>query len=219
MRTRRTAAASAVPLAAVLTAALVLAGCTSAPEGPAPTSSSSAGATAEAPAAEAPAAGSVDARLAELGLDAGDGRALVEDLDRLPVAERPADVMASVRTDHVLVSVTGGEQEVPVPLPDDEFYVSFAPYVDGTHDCFYHSLTTCRGELGGQEVDVRITDDATGDVLVDETTTLFDNGFVGYWLPRGVTATLEVEQDGRTATTTVLTDDEAPTCLTTLQLV
>lgn len=186
--------------------ALLLAGCTSTP-------------AATPAASDAPSTpGAVTARLGDLGLDASDGRGLVAALDRLPVAQRPADLIASVRPDHVLLSLADGEQEVPVPLPDDLFYVSFAPYVDGTHDCFYHSLTTCHGELGGQEVDVRITDTASGDVLVDETTTLFDNGFVGYWLPRGVTAELEVTQGDRAASATVGTGPEAPTCLTSLRM-
>lgn len=31
----------------------------------------------------------------------------------------------------------------------DEFYVSVTPYLEQTHDCFFHSRTTCLGELRG----------------------------------------------------------------------
>ncbi len=199
-----------VPLTASAAAVALLAACTAA--GPADGSVDDDGPTAGA------SDGTVAARLADLGLAVDDPRGLVDALDRLPADERPQDLIASVRPDHVLVSVADGEQEVPLTLPDDLFYVSFAPYVDGTHECFYHSLTTCHGELGGQEVDVVLTDEDTGDVLVEETATLYDNGFVGYWLPRGVTATLQVSQGDLSATTTLRTDDDAPTCVTTMQL-
>lgn len=46
-----------------------------------------------------------------------------------------------------------------------------------SHGCFYHSLTTCLGELDNEDIQVTITDEATGEALVDEATTTFDNGF------------------------------------------
>ena len=49
-----------------------------------------------------------------------------------------------------------------------------------SHGCFYHSLTTCLGELDNEDIQVTITDEATGEVLVDEATTTFDNGFIGF---------------------------------------
>jgi hypothetical protein len=44
--------------------------------------------------------------------------------------------------------------------------------VSNTHDCYFHSLTTCTGELGGQQVTVLIVDDETGEVYVDESSLL-----------------------------------------------
>ncbi|GMA34464.1 CueP family metal-binding protein [Demequina litorisediminis] len=73
-------------------------------------------------------------------------------------------------------------------MPDDAFYVSLAPYVDTTHECYFHSLTTCTGEMQGEDIDVTVTDVETGEVLVDEAMTTFDNGFVGLWLPRDAEA-------------------------------
>ena len=80
-------------------------------------------------------------------------------------------------------------------LPEDQFYVSIAPYVDQTHECYYHNLASCQGELVGEDLDVTITSD-DGEVLVDETVTTYDNGFVGFWLPRDIEGTIEVEFDG-----------------------
>lgn len=154
--------------------------------------------------------------LAEIdALDGMNGKEIVDHLDRLGGADRPAEIMASVRSDELLV--TDGQEEVGVELPDEEFYVSFAPYVDATHECYYHSLTTCQGELVEQDIDVTITTD-DGEVLVEETTTTFANGFVGYWLPRDVEGTLEVSYDGYAGQVPIATGPEDPTCITTLQL-
>jgi hypothetical protein len=93
-----------------------------------------------------------------------------------------------------------------------------APYVGTTHKCFHHSLTTCSDELAAERIQVAITNRTTGQVLVDETTTTFDNGFAGFWLPSGIDATVRVEHDGRTANVDVSTGSGDPTCLTTLRL-
>ena len=144
-----------------------------------------------------------------------DGKEMVDRLDRLGAADRPTDVMASVRYDEVIV--TDGEDEVRVSLPDEEFYVSLAPYVETTHECYYHSLTTCQGELAERDIEVTITTD-DGEVLVEETTTTFANGFVGYWLPRDIQGTLAVSYDGLSGEVPLATGSEDPTCITTLQL-
>lgn len=153
--------------------------------------------------------------LAEHGLEDMSGREIVDHLDRLGGAERPADLMASVRPDELLVS--DGTEELAVPLPEDEFYLSVAPYVDSSHECFFHSLTTCQGELTEADIDVTFTT-TDGEVLLEESTTTFANGFAGFWLPRDVEGVLEVTHDGRTGEVPVATGDEDPTCLTTLQL-
>ena len=96
--------------------------------------------------------------------------------------------------------------------------MSIAPYMAGTHECFFHSLTTCKGELGNQDVHVTITDTATGAVLVDETRRTFDNGYVDYWLPSGATRFVRVERGGQSATAELSTGAQAPTCVTTMKL-
>lgn len=154
--------------------------------------------------------------LAAHDLDGLDTVTLVDRLDRLPVADRPADLMASVRPNVLVVSGPGGEEH-ELPMPEERFYLSVAPYVDGTHDCFFHSLTTCRGEMSEEEIDVRI-ETADGEVLVDETRRTFDNGFVGFWLPRDVEATITLARGDERGSATVTTGDEDLTCLTTVRL-
>lgn len=159
--------------------------------------------------------GEAPAPLAAHGLDGMTGKEIVDHLDRLGGEDRPADLMASVRAEELIV--TDGTEEVTVELPEDSFYLSVAPFVETTHECYYHSLTTCQGELHGEDVEVTFTTD-DGEVLVDETTTTFANGFVGYWLPRDVEGTLRVTHEGRVGEVAVATGEEDPTCLTTLQL-
>ena len=107
---------------------------------------------------------SQDTFLTTHGLADMDAVEIIDHLDRQKVTERPTDLIASVRADELLLS--SGDQEVVVDLPDNQTYVSIAPYLNSTHDCFYHSLTTCQGELGNEDIQVKITDEETGEVLV-----------------------------------------------------
>lgn len=154
--------------------------------------------------------------LAENDLTGLDAKQVIDRLDAMPLAERPKNLFASIRSDTLLVS-DGGDREVTLPMPIDEFYVSMAPYVTQTHDCYFHSLTTCVGELQDKEVHVTITD-ADGTVLVDDKYRTFDNGFVGFWLPRDIDATVTLDFDGKSVTAPLSTTGEDPTCVTTLQL-
>lgn len=159
---------------------------------------------------------SQDKFLTTYGLAAMNAVEIIDHLDQLPVAQRPADLIASVRTDELLLS--NENQEVVLDLPDKHTYVSVAPYLTQTHDCFYHSLTTCLGELDREDIQVTITDEATGEVLVDEATTTFDNGFIGFWLPDDASGTIEVTHQGRTGTTSFSTTTDGATCVTDLRL-
>ena len=155
--------------------------------------------------------------LDRLGFAELTGQQIVEAVDKDPGA-RPLAFTASVRPGGVMLADDQGE--VTVPLPADQFYVSVAPYVTRTHPCHFHSLATCNGELKGVDIAVKIT--ATdGTVLVDEqTTTHTGNGFVGYWLPRGQTGTVQVTTaDGKSGSApfSAVTDEDA-TCMTTLQV-
>lgn len=155
--------------------------------------------------------------LADYGVEASDARAAITGLDRVDQARPLEGVQASVRTDEVVFATASGE--VSVPIPGDEVYVSVAPFVAQTHDCFYHALGGCQGELVGQDVHVQITD-AAGEVLVDEEATTYANGFVGFWLPADVTGTITITdaESGRTGEVPFDTGPDGPTCITTLQL-
>jgi len=204
----------------VLTAALTLvvgatiSGCSTAT--PASTPSPSPAASASQPGGRESGQSDVEPLLAEYGLEGMDAVQIVDHLDQVGGAERPADLVASVRPGSLLLG--SGAQQHSLPIEDDRFYLSVAPYVDQTHECFHHSLTTCTGELQGEEVHVTIVDMADGRVLVDDTRTTFANGFVGFWLPRDVDARVEVHHGGKQGHARIRTDADGPTCLTTVQL-
>ncbi|MGF3054992.1 CueP family metal-binding protein [Microbacterium sp. YY-01] len=160
---------------------------------------------------------SADAMLAAYGWNDLSPRDLVDTLDALPLAERPTDLMVSVRGDELIV-MDARQQQAQIPI-DDMFYVSAAPFITQTHDCYYHSLTTCVGELRNTEVHVTVIDDASGEIVLDEQRTTFDNGFVGLWLPRDKEMTMTITSAGMSAVASIDTSDpDAATCLTTLQL-
>lgn len=154
--------------------------------------------------------------LADYGLAEMNASEAIDHLDRIKVANRPTDLLASVEPDQLVL--TDEEQEVTLDMPDDSTYISIAPYENQSHECFYHSLTTCQGELGNEDLDVQITDKSTGDTVVDEQATTFDNGFVGVWVPSDIEGIIEVSYDGKIGSTTFSTTDEGATCITDLQL-
>ena len=146
-----------------------------------------------------------------------DAPGIITKLDTMPVVDRPDDLIASVQPTE-LVLTSGDESLETIPLPNDQFYLSVAPYYTSTHPCQFHSLTTCQGEMGNEEVHVTVTDTATGDTLLDEPRTTYDNGFLGLWLPRDISGILTIDHDSQSATAPISTGDQDPTCLTTMQL-
>ncbi|MGO3146816.1 MAG: CueP family metal-binding protein [Leucobacter sp.] len=156
--------------------------------------------------------------LDELGFGGLDARQVVERLDEMPLAERPGWLSTSVEAHQVLLTGRDGNTE-KLPLPDDLVYVSAAPYVSQTHDCYYHSPTSCIGELRNTEVDVSVTDAASGETALNETMRTFDNGFIGLWLPRDIDAIITIQHEDQVATSTLSTSgNDVQTCVTTLQL-
>lgn len=158
-----------------------------------------------------------EALLASYGIEApATAPDLIEQLQAQPLADRPDGLMASVRVDELLLS--SGNDEVSLALPQDEFHLSIAPYLTDTHECFYHSLTTCVGELGDEDFHVTITDDANAKVLFDSDVTTYENGFFDVTLPAGLDITVLIDDGERSVELPLATRAEDPTCVTTAQL-
>lgn len=114
--------------------------------------------------------------------------------------------------------VYGNEQEeVMLELPDDEFYLSFAPYKEKTHPCANHNLITCRGELTNEKFHV-VVKDLDGNIIKEGEYSTYNNGFAGIWLPKNLEGTITVTDGELTATTNIETYSTSNTCLTTLKL-
>lgn len=150
--------------------------------------------------------------LSEQGLDGLTARQIVEKLDATN-EDRDSGLAASIRPQDL--QLTEGARQVTMPV--ERFYLSIAPFRQQTHECFDHSLTGCQGEMVGQDVKVKITGQ-DGTVYVDEAATTMDNGFVGFWLPRNVNGTVEITHEGASGSMPFATNDDSPTCMTTLRL-
>ncbi|MDL4840596.1 CueP family metal-binding protein [Aquibacillus rhizosphaerae] len=120
-------------------------------------------------------------------------------------------------TSQELVVTDKDANESTYSLPEDEFFVSIAPYVENTHPCAVHSLTGCQGEMVNEEFSVYI-EDTEGNVILDQTTQSQSNGFVDLWLPRDKTYRVTFTHDGKTAQSEVSTFENDNTCITTMQL-
>lgn len=142
---------------------------------------------------------------------------IIDTLEATAVVDRSQTFMASIRP-HELVLTDESGGEMPLPMPDEVFYVSVAPYVTETHDCYFHSLTTCLGELRNADVSVTVTNES-GEVVLQRETQTADNGFIGLWLPRDMRGTLTVDHDGLRAELPIATGSDDPTCVTTARLV
>src|SRR5690625_1170302 len=127
------------------------------------------------------------------------------------------DVSASITSDELIVT-DSDNKETTYNLPEDEFFVSIAPFVETTHPCTNHSLTGCQGELVEKEFDVYIEDEE-GNVVVDETIVSLKNGFIDCWLPRDKSYNVKIQYDGKTAESEISTFEGDNTCITTMQLI
>src|SRR5690625_2832841 len=92
---------------------------------------------------------------------------------------------ASITSEELIIT-NSNESETVYSLPEDEFFVSIAPYINETHPCTNHSLTGCQGEMVEEEFDVYI-EDMEGNVMLEDTLKTQANGFIDLWLPQDKT--------------------------------
>ncbi|WP_440895000.1 CueP family metal-binding protein [Amphibacillus sp. Q70] len=126
------------------------------------------------------------------------------------------DEVASITGTELIVTPEDGN-EVTYSLPEDEFFVSIAPYINQTHPCTYHNLTGCQSELIEEELDVYI-EDSEGNAVLDEKVTTLANGFFDLWLPRDETYQIMIQYQDMEVEAEISTFEEDATCITTMQL-
>ncbi|TFE04028.1 CueP family metal-binding protein [Jeotgalibacillus salarius] len=123
---------------------------------------------------------------------------------------------ASITGETLTITEDDGNEKTH-DVTSEDFFVSIAPYVEQTHQCTFHSLTGCQGEMAEETFDVYI-EDSEGKVIIDERMTTFENGFIDLWLPRDKTYQVKIDHNGMSTETEISTFEGDPTCITTMQL-
>lgn len=123
---------------------------------------------------------------------------------------------ASITSTELIVTDENNKEQ-KYPLPEDEFFVSIAPFIEQTHPCDIHSLTGCQGEMIEEDFDVYIEDE-DGKVVVDEKMTSHKNGFIDLWLPRDHTYLVTITYGDMQVQSELETFEDNGTCITTFQL-
>ena len=121
----------------------------------------------------------------------------------------------SVYDDELIVLIDS--EKISVDMPDDEFYLSVAPYENSTHACLFHSATGCQGELVDESFYVEFIDE-NGNALLSKSMSTMENGFIDLWLPRDVDGTLTITYGDLSSTKNISTSSGEPTCETTMKL-
>ncbi len=103
-------------------------------------------------------------------------------------------------------------EETKRALPEDEFYVSIAPYYDSTHECTTHYLTKCVGELKNELFLVEVINEKGDTVLLTEATSTA-KGWIDLWLPRDQTYSVTLTHGDVVKTKTISTFDDSKTCV------
>lgn len=140
----------------------------------------------------------------------------IKDLVHLYSVGKFEHVSASISSHELMVTDENGEETV-FDLPEAEFFVSIAPFETTTHPCAIHNLTGCQGEFANEEFSVYIEDEE-GHVILDDTVTSLENGFIDLWLPRNKTFHVTIKRDGKVAEGEISTFKDDHTCITTMQL-
>ncbi|MFO7568859.1 MAG: CueP family metal-binding protein [Smithellaceae bacterium] len=126
------------------------------------------------------------------------------------------DVVTFVTPEKVIFKFKDG-QMISVPLPDDVMMVSIAPYINKTHECATHYISSCDAEMKSTNVKI-LAVTAGGKTLINKTMKTAPTGFLDLWLPRNQAINITVSAKGKSATGKIFTNRDSKTCETTLKL-
>jgi len=126
-----------------------------------------------------------------------------------------SNIKSYVTTEELVIQFPDS-REVRKNLPSNEMYVAIAPYINTTHTCSEHYISTCKAELVNKEFEVNAT--IGNNIILNERITSLDNGFFELWLPRNQTINVKVSYMSLTSGETIKTDKNSRTCFTTFKL-
>jgi len=126
------------------------------------------------------------------------------------------DVVTFVTPDKVNFKFKDGHI-ISIPLPDGEMIVSIAPYINKTHTCATHYISSCDAELKNTKIKI-VAVTADGKNLINKTMKTAPTGFLDLWLPRNQVIDITVNAKGKSATGKIFTYRNSKTCETTLKL-
>jgi hypothetical protein len=110
-----------------------------------------------------------------------------------------------------------GDRKASVSLPKDQMVVAIAPYINRTHPCKTHFMSSCQGEMVKQAVKVNLQS-SDGKTVFTGTVKTLENGFLELWLPRELNMVISLEAAGKKVSGWISTFDSSDTCITTLRL-
>jgi hypothetical protein len=126
------------------------------------------------------------------------------------------DIVTFVTPDTVNFKFKDGET-ISIPLPDDVMIVSIAPYINKTHECATHYMSSCDAELKNEDMKITVAN-AGGKILINKTMKTGPTGFLDLWLPRNQEIDIAISAKGKNATGKIYTYRNSKTCDTTLKL-
>lgn len=141
-----------------------------------------------------------------------DTRRIVEELENATTQEVTGVVYQG------FIEINENGKKTKIYDDQDMFYVSIAPYIEYTHAWTLHNLAGCQAELKNTNFQVVLKNNETGEILFDGIKSTYNNGFMGFWLPRDADYTIELETQGKSGIFQFSTDAFSPTCLTEYQL-
>ena len=109
--------------------------------------------------------------------------------------------------------VVDGTEGVPSNFYTQKIYEVQKHISLSNHGHLAYAVIVNKKFWDGLPADIRTTLEGA---MKDATT--YANGFVGFWVPKDITGTVEITKDGKTGDVEFSSDKEGATCITTLQL-
>jgi len=125
------------------------------------------------------------------------------------------EITSYINTEELVV-IFPDERKVTIPQPENEMYVAVAPYINETHSCATHYISSCQAEL--KKKSFLITAGSGNEQILSKTVQSLNNGFIEIWLPRKKEITLKIKYDGKVVEESISTYEGDRTCITTMRL-